>query len=463
MGVIRGEVQILRVMGGEHKFDLVVIGAGSGGIATSRRAAEYGAKVAVIEHGRLGGTCVNVGCVPKKVMWYTATMAEQLHDAKDYGFTTGDVSFDWNTIKQKRDAYITRLNGIYDNNLKNSGVTLFRGAAKYIGNNKIQVGDDIVIGERTLIASGGRPSIPNIEGAELGIDSDGFFELETLPARTVVVGAGYIAVEIAGILNGLGSKTSLVIRNPSFLRTFDIDIQQSLMEEMENAGVNVVKSANMKSVKKLDSGALLITTTVGEIEADCLLWAIGRVPNIDLNLEATGVNLTDHGFIQVDEFQNTTNPNTYALGDVCGKALLTPVAIAAGRKLAARLYKGDDQAKLDYTNIPTVVFSHPPIGTIGLTEDEAYAKYGKDNIKIYRSKFGPMYHSVTERKTRTMMKLICHIPENEKIVGLHSIGIGCDEMLQGFGVAIKMGATKADFDSCVAIHPTSSEEFVTMR
>jgi len=447
----------------EHNYDLVVIGGGSGGIASARRAAEYGAKVALVETARLGGTCVNVGCVPKKVMWNTASIAEALHDAKDYGFNFSDVSFNWKTIKEKRDAYISRLNTIYANNLKNSKIDVYQGFAKYIDHNKVQVGDTVLTGKYSLIATGGYPLFPDIEGAHYGISSDGFFELEDLPPRTIVVGAGYIAVELAGVLNALGSKVSLVIRHQHFLRTFDQSLQESLDEEMLNAGVNIVRNSGVKQVIKSDSGLQVLTTDGQTLETDVLIWAIGRVPQTDINLQAAGVELTESGVIKVDEYQNTTAPNTFALGDVCGRLLLTPVAIAAGRKLAARIFLGQENSKLDYNLVPSVVFSHPPIGTIGLTEEEAVKKYGKDNLKIYSAKFGNMYHSVTERKTKTLMKLICLIPENEKIVGLHCMGIGCDEMLQGFGVAVKMGATKADFDNCVAIHPTAAEEFVTMR
>eukprot|EP00012_Vannella_robusta_P006445 CAMPEP_0206193426 /NCGR_PEP_ID=MMETSP0166-20121206/6552_1 /ASSEMBLY_ACC=CAM_ASM_000260 /TAXON_ID=95228 /ORGANISM="Vannella robusta, Strain DIVA3 518/3/11/1/6" /LENGTH=449 /DNA_ID=CAMNT_0053610121 /DNA_START=811 /DNA_END=2160 /DNA_ORIENTATION=- len=447
-----------------EEFDLLVIGAGSGGIASARRAAEYGAKVAVCEFTRLGGTCVNVGCVPKKVMWNTAALAEHIEDSKDYGFKTGDVSFDWKIIKDKRDAYVKRLNGIYGNNLEKSGITLFRGKAVFKDTNTLQVGDQTVKAKRILIATGGQPSFPDLPGIEHCISSDGFFELESLPARSVIVGAGYIAVELAGILNALGSKTSLMIRHENFLRTFDKDLQECLMVETEAAGVNVMKSRNTKEIIKKEDGTLVVNTKEGDsVEADCVLFAIGRKPNTDINLEAANVELTDRGFIKVDEYQNTSQENIYALGDVCGKALLTPVAIAAGRKLAARLFKGMKDAHLNYDLIPTVVFSHPTLGTIGLTEDEAKEKYGEQYIKTYTSKFTPMFHSITERKPKTFMKLVCLIPEDERVVGLHCMGLGCDEMVQGFGVAMKMGATKTDFDSCVAIHPTSSEEFVTMR
>lgn len=326
-----------------------------------------------------------------------------------------------------------------------------------------------------LIATGGVPTVPQesqIPGASLGITSDGFFQLEDLPSRSVIVGAGYIAVEIAGILSALGSRTSLLIRHDKVLRSFDSLISSNCTEELENAGVEVLKFSQVKEVKKTSSGLDLqvvtavpgrkpTTTTIPDV--DCLLWAIGRDPNSKgLNLDKLGIQTDEKGHILVDEFQNTNVKGVYAVGDVCGKALLTPVAIAAGRKLAHRLFECKQDSKLDYNNIPTVVFSHPPIGTVGLTEDEAVHKYGKDNVKIYSTAFTPMYHAVTTRKTKCVMKMVCANKE-EKVVGIHMQGIGCDEMLQGFAVAVKMGATKADFDNTVAIHPTSSEELVTLR
>lgn len=326
-----------------------------------------------------------------------------------------------------------------------------------------------------LIATGGVPTVPQesqIPGASLGITSDGFFQLEDLPSRSVIVGAGYIAVEIAGILSALGSKTSLMIRHDKVLRSFDSLISSNCTEELENAGVEVLKFSQVKEVKKTPSGLELhvVTAVPGRKptttmipDVDCLLWAIGRDPNSKgLNLNKLGIQTDDKGHILVDEFQNTNVKGVYAVGDVCGKALLTPVAIAAGRKLAHRLFEGKEDSRLDYDNIPTVVFSHPPIGTVGLTEDEAVSKYGKDNVKIYSTAFTPMYHAVTTRKTKCVMKMVCANKE-EKVVGIHMQGIGCDEMLQGFAVAVKMGATKADFDNTVAIHPTSSEELVTLR
>ncbi|CAH1781325.1 unnamed protein product [Owenia fusiformis] len=445
-------------------FDFLVIGGGSGGLACARRAAEFGVKAAIVEHGRLGGTCVNVGCVPKKIMFNTAVHAEYIHDHKDYGFDVEYKNFDWSVIKKTRDDYIKRLNGIYQRNLDGSKVETILGDAKFTEGNCVEVEGQKYSAEHILIATGGRPTPVNIPGAEHGIDSDGFFELESLPKKTVVVGAGYIAVELAGILKTLGSDVSLMIRYDKVLRNFDDMISTAVTDELENIGVNLLRRTQTQSVTKdANSGLMTLETNSGTIpDVSCLLWAIGRVPNAEIGLDEVGVELDGKGNIKVDEFQNTSAKNIYALGDVCGKALLTPVAIAAGRKLAHRLFDNKPTWRLDYENIPTVVFSHPPVGTIGMTEAEAAAKYGAENLKIYKSSFTPMYYAVTERKVKCHMKLICALPE-EKVVGLHMIGQGCDEMLQGFSVAIKMGATKKDFDSAVAIHPTSSEELVTMR
>uniref|UniRef100_A0A8D2DHW8 Glutathione reductase, mitochondrial n=1 Tax=Sciurus vulgaris TaxID=55149 RepID=A0A8D2DHW8_SCIVU len=405
-------------------YDYLVIGGGSGGLASARRAAELGARAAVVESHKLGGTCVNVGCVPKKVMWNTAVHSEFMHDHVDYGFQSCESKFNWRVIKEKRDAYVSRLNTIYQNNLTKSHIEIIHGHAAFTCDPQptVEVNGKKYTAPHILIATGGVPSLPHesqIPGASLGITSDGFFQLEELPHRSVIVGAGYIAVEIAGILSALGSKTSLMIRHDKVLRNFDSLISSNCTEELENAGVEVLKFSQ-------------------------------------------GIQTDEKGHIIVDEFQNTNVKGVYAVGDVCGKALLTPVAIAAGRKLAHRLFECKEDSKLDYDNIPTVVFSHPPIGTVGLTEDEAVNKYGKENVKIYSTTFTPMYHAVTTRKTKCVMKMVCANKE-EKVVGIHMQGIGCDEMLQGFAVAVKMGATKADFDNTVAIHPTSSEELVTLR
>eukprot|EP01099_Mayorella_cantabrigiensis_P001573 TRINITY_DN1705_c0_g1_i1.p1 TRINITY_DN1705_c0_g1~~TRINITY_DN1705_c0_g1_i1.p1 ORF type:complete len:474 (-),score=117.87 TRINITY_DN1705_c0_g1_i1:52-1440(-) len=457
------------------EVDLFVIGGGSGGIATARRAASYGVKVALAEAKRIGGTCVNLGCVPKKVMWNTATHAEHLLDSEDYGFEHSKPKFNWKHIKDSRDAYITRLNGIYHRNLEGSKILELDGWASFIDSHTIRVatkeGERIFKAKKVLIATGGYPTMPKIPGIELAISSDGFFDLEQLPKRVALVGAGYIAVELAGILGTLGADTHLYIRYDTVLRKFDHNVVEVVMEELKNSGVKVHKHTKIQSLNKNESGTIDIvlqhqTDAGAETRTDTgfetAIFAVGRDPQIAINLQEAGVELDAHGFIKVDDWQNTSHPDIYAVGDVCGKALLTPVAIAAGRRLAERLYNNKPDSKLDYENIPTVIFTHPPIGTVGLTEHEAIEKYGKENIKVYTTSFSPMYHAVTKRKTKTYMKLVCLLP-NEKVLGLHGIGLGLDEMVQGFSVAIKMGATKQDFDDTVAIHPTSSEEFVTMR
>ncbi|XP_063732362.1 glutathione reductase, mitochondrial isoform X1 [Eleginops maclovinus] len=462
------------------RFDLLVIGGGSGGLAGARRASELGASTAVIESHKLGGTCVNVGCVPKKVMWNAAVHAEYLHDHGDYGFDVGNVRFSWEALKTKRDAYVSHLNRIYRNNLDKAKIQTIQGHARFTNDPEptVEVNGRKYTAPHILIATGGQPTMiseDEVPGGNLGITSDGFFEIETLPKRSVIVGAGYIAVEMAGILSTLGSKTSLVIRQTGVLRNFDSFISANCTKELQNSGVDLWKNSQVKSVRKTEQGLEVMIATkdpekkndeekISTIqEVDCLLWAIGRQPNTHgLNIDQMELETDERGHIVVDEFQNTSRPGIYAVGDVCGKALLTPVAIAAGRKLAHRLFEGKKDSKLDYSTIPTVVFSHPPIGTVGLTEEEAIKLRGKENIKIYKTSFTPMYHAVTSRKSQCIMKLVCEGKE-EKVVGLHMQGLGCDEMLQGFSVAIKMGATKADFDKTVAIHPTSSEEFVTMR
>jgi len=447
----------------EDSYDYIVIGGGSGGIASARRAAERGARVLLIEKGRLGGTCVNVGCVPKKVMWNAATLAEMIHDSADYGFAGTSPVFDWSTLKTKRDAYIKRLNNIYTKNLNKSEVEFVTGIARLEGNGAISVDGVSYHGKHILIATGGKPVLPDITGAELGIDSDGFFMLEELPKRVVIVGSGYIAVELAGVLRALGAEVSLVIRGDRILRKFDAEVASVLMDEMKNAGINIVTETSLEEVYR--DGSIQLKGNRGVIpgQFDCLIWAIGRKPNVDgLNLQVAGVELDGNGFIKSDDFENTTSKNIYAVGDVNGKIELTPVAIAAGRQLAERLFNDESNAKLNYDNVASVIFSHPPIGTIGLSEEEALDQYGEDRVRVYRSSFTNMYHAVTKRKTKTLMKLVTLLPD-EKVIGLHSIGIGSDEIVQGFAVAMKMGATKKDFDETVAIHPTAAEELVTMR
>lgn len=480
-------------------YDYLVIGGGSGGLASARRAAKlYGKKVALIESSRLGGTCVNVGCVPKKVMYNAASIAEILRVyAHDYFFRpASSFAFDWPAFKKARDAYIERLNGIYRKNLQADGVDEIQGHATFVGRNQVIVNNDASVvyeASHILIATGGRPVPLGVAGTEYTLSSDGFFELEQLPKKVAVVGAGYIAVEIAGVLKALGSDVSLFIRHDRPLRTFDEMISQNLVECMEADGIRVVKQSLIARVNakfdhpKSDAAALhkFLTgeTTVNNVNLEleyrqksadgsdsvlkedgfnAVISAIGRVPNSKVG--QIDIKCNPENYIETDKYQNTSASGVYAVGDVCGPLFLTPVAIAAGRRLADRLFGGQKDAHLEYSNVPTVVFSHPPIGTVGLTEAEARAKYGDANIKVYQSKFNNMYYALSqpEHKVRTIYKLVCAGPE-ERVVGLHLIGLASDEILQGFGVAVKMGATKKDFDACVAIHPTAAEEIVTMR
>jgi glutathione reductase (NADPH) len=403
----------------QKEADYLVIGGGSGGLASARKASgAYGAKVIAVENKRLGGTCVNVGCVPKKVTWNAASIAETIRDSKAYGFSVEQTApFDWSSFKKKRDAYVKRLNGIYEKNLSNDKIEYLHGTASFIDQHNVKVVLDDqtevkVKAKNILVAVGGKPTVPSIEGAELGITSDGFFDLET----------------------HLHKQSS-----------------QSKIEDLGNGQKRVhYKDANGE----------------GTLDVDTVLWAIGRSPELEkLNLDVTGVKLNDKGHIPVDDYQNTNVPNIYALGDVCDKGYeLTPVAIAAGRKLSDRVFGGQSDAKLVYDQIPSVVFAHPEIGSIGMTEPEAREAYGDSEIKIYQTNFTAMYFAMMEPEDKgpTAYKLVCAGKE-EKVVGLHIMGVGSGEMLQGFGVAIKMGATKADFDRCVAIHPVSAEELVTLK
>eukprot|EP00474_Spongospora_subterranea_P008536 CRZ08994.1 hypothetical protein [Spongospora subterranea] len=457
---------LIRSMSTMASFDLLVIGGGSGGLACARRAASYGARVAVVEHGPLGGTCVNVGCVPKKVTFNASSLAEGIVDAKDYGFSVdAPSSIDYGYFKEKRDAYIKRLNGIYERNLEKEKVTLIRGNAKFSSPTSIDVDGVEYEASKFVIAVGGKPSPVTIQGGEHALNSDDFFKLKSIPKKVAVVGAGYIAVELAGIYNGLGAETHLFIRHGSALRKFDSMIQKHVMDELNSNGVIVHTSTDIKKISKQTSDNHVSLHTDSQVISgfEHVMYAIGRIPlTAELQLDKCNVKLDSRSYIPTNAFEETNVPHIFAIGDVNGKMELTPVAIAAGRKLSDRLFGGDKHAKsmLDYSAVPTVVFNHPPIGSIGLTEAEARVAYS--DVKVYTSEFTNMYFSMCERKPKTAMKIICAGSE-EKVLGIHMIGLGVDEILQGFGVAVKMGATKADIDRCVAIHPTSAEELVTMR
>ena len=448
-----------------REYDIIAIGGGSGGSATMNRAAMHGAKAAVIEGNIIGGTCVNVGCVPKKVMWYGAQVSETLKNyAADYGYTIGETSFDFKTLRKNREAYIDRSRQAFSNNFNRNGVDYIEGYARFVDKNTVEVNGEHIRAKHIVIATGSYAFIPNVPGSELGGTSDDVFAWEELPESVSIIGAGYIAVELAGVLHALGVKTDLFVRKGGPLRGFDQGIVEVLVEEMKKNGQPLHTHKVPQKLEKLDNGDIQIHFEDGTTHtSQKVIWAVGRKANVQqLNLEVAGVELTERGFIQVDEYQNTTTSGIYALGDVSGEKELTPVAIKAGRTLAERLFNGKTDAKMDYELIPTVVFSHPAIGSIGLSQEQAEAKYGAENIKVYESNFAGMYSAITVHRQMTKLKLIT-LGEEEKVIGLHGIGEGIDEMIQGFAVAVKMGATKADFDATVAIHPTASEEFVTMR
>lgn len=452
-------------------YDYIAIGGGSGGIASINRAAQYGKKCAIIEAHQVGGTCVNVGCVPKKVMWYAAQVSGAIHKyAPDYGFDVEVKQFDFGRLIESRQAYIGRIHQSYQNVFTKNGVDLIKGFGRFIDKNTIEVSyedgtTEQITADHIVIATGGQPVKPQIPGAEYGIDSDGFFALNELPKRVAVIGAGYVSVEVAGVLNSLGVQTHLMVRGDKPLRSFDAGIVEVLVDVMQKDGITLHTQANPKQIIQNDDNSLTVVLEDGrEQTADCVIWAVGRKPATDqLNLDGVGVKTNAKGQIIVDKFQNTNIEGIYAVGDIIENGIeLTPVAVAAGRRLSERLFNQKPDEHLDYSLVPTVIFSHPPIGTVGLSEASAIEQYGADNIKVYTSNFTPMYSAVTAHREPCRMKLVC-LGDEQKIIGLHGIGFGVDEMIQGFAVAMKMGATKADFDNTVAIHPTGAEEFVTMR
>ena len=450
-------------------YDLIAIGAGSGGLSVVEKAAKHGAKCAVVEvNDDLGGTCVNRGCVPKKVMWFAANLAHAQHDAQDYGFATVPGKLDWGKLVNKRDNMIGGITDWYmDSFLSEAGIDLIQGQARFVDAKTLDVNGETYTADHIVISTGGRPIVPtDIPGAEHGISSDGFFELEEQPAKVAVVGGGYIALELAGVLNALGSETHMLHQGFPVLIGFDSLMQKTLRTQMEADGIVFNDTAKIASVEKQADGKLTVNYADGSTLADLdqLLWAIGRKTNTDdIGLENIGLPLAPGGFIDVNDYQETSVPGVYAIGDIINKrgVQLTPVAIAAGRRLGDRLFGGMKDRKLDYSLIPTVMFTHPPIGTIGLSEEAAREKYG-DAVKVYSTEFTPMYYSFVKQKAKTAMKLVV-VGEDEKIVGCHAIGLGVDEMMQGFAVAIRMGATKQDFDDTIAIHPVSAEEMVTMK
>ena len=443
-----------------YDYDLFVIGAGSGGVRASRMSASHGAKVAISEERFLGGTCVNVGCIPKKLFSYGAHYPEYAHEAQAYGWDYPEPTLDWSRLIRNKNTEIERLNGIYRNLLKNAGVTLYEARATLVDAHTLDVGGEKVTAENILVATGGKPQVWDTPGFEHAIVSDDAFYLEERPDRVMVAGGGYIAVEFAGIFNGYGAQTTLVYRSELFLRGFDMDVRKHLAQEMEKRGVNIVLNTVIDRIEKVEGG-LDVTLSNGEVkQVDQVLYAIGRVPNTqNMGLEEVGVKTNDAGAIVVDDYFRTSVDNIYALGDIIDRFQLTPVAIGEAMKLASNLFKGT-KLKMDYADIPTAVFSDPPIGTVGLTEEDARARHG--DVDIYRSSFRALKDTLTGSKNQTMMKLIVD-RASDRVLGCHMVGPDAAEITQGLGIALKCGATKAQFDATVGIHPTAAEEFVTMR
>ncbi|MCG6871872.1 MAG: glutathione-disulfide reductase [Gammaproteobacteria bacterium] len=444
------------------EYDFLIIGGGSGGIACARRAASHGARVAVFEPAPLGGTCVNVGCVPKKVMWYAAHISERIALARDYGIDVAGWKMDMAAFRRNRDAYIQRLNGIYARNLDTAGISHLPVRARLLDAATVEAGDQRYQAPHVLVATGGRPWLPAVPGAKLGINSDTVFDLEQVPARLAIIGAGYVAVEFAGVFNALGSQVSMLIRSSSLLRHFDAELGATLEECMGKDGIELLHNSRVSAIEARD-GELVVHWQGGQQgRYDQVLWATGRSPNTqDLGLDAAGVALDPDGFIAVDAFQNTSASGVYAVGDVTGRAPLTPVAIAAGRQLAERLFGGRPEARIDYEQIPTVIFSHPPAGTVGLSEEQAREQFGAA-VKVYRSRFTNMLFALGEYRPPTLVKLVT-VGDEERVVGIHILGEAADEVIQGFAVALRMGARKCDLDRTMAIHPTAAEELVTLQ
>lgn len=445
-----------------YDFDLYVIGAGSGGVRAARFAAGFGAKVAVAESRYLGGTCVNVGCVPKKLLVYGAHFAEDFEQSQGFGWSLGEANFDWATLIANKDREINRLNGIYRNLLVGSGVTLHEGHAKIVGPHEVEINGERYTAKNILIATGGWPQIPEIPGHEHAISSNQAFFLKELPKRVLVVGGGYIAVEFAGIFHGLGAQTTLLYRGELFLRGFDGSVRKHLQEELTKRGMNLQFNADIERIEKQADGSLNVTLKDGrELQADCVFYATGRRPMVDnLGLENTRVTLDKKGFVEVDEQYQTAEPSILAIGDVIGRVQLTPVALAEGMAVARRLFKPEQYRLVDYKMIPTAVFSLPNIGTVGLSEEQAREE-GYE-VQIFESRFRPMKLTMTECQERTLMKLVVDA-KTDKVLGCHMVGPEAGEIVQGLAIALKAGATKRDFDETIGVHPTAAEEFVTMR
>lgn len=443
------------------QYDYFVIGAGSGGVRSARIAATHGAKVGIAEGRHYGGTCVNVGCVPKKLFSYASDYGPAFEDARGYGWNAENITFDWPTLVANKNKEISRLNGIYQNLLKNAGVTAYDGMASFKDDHTLVVNGEEITADKILIATGGKPRQPSYDGAEHAIISDDAFYLEKLPEHVLIEGGGYIGVEFAHIFHGLGVKVSLIHRGDQILRGFDQDIRDFLASEMEKQQINLILEENIAKITQNNDKYTVFTDKKQEIECDLVFSAIGRVPNTrNIGLKEIGIEMKDNGEMIVNDQYQTNIPHIYAVGDVTDSLDLTPVALAEGHVLADRLFNKQNDRAVTYNNIPTAVFSNPPIGTVGLSEEDAKSK-GYD-IEIYKSDFKPMRHSLSGRDERTLMKLIID-KKTDKILGAHMCGLDAAEIMQGIGIAMQCGATKADFDRTIGIHPTSAEEFVTMR
>jgi glutathione reductase (NADPH) len=444
----------------DYDYDLFVIGAGSGGVRAARMAAGFGARVAIAEERYLGGTCVNVGCVPKKLYVYAAEFGKAFKDARNFGWDAKMPAFDWATLRDNKKAEISRLNTVYEKLLTGSQARLINGRARIVGPHAVAVGDERHTADKILIATGGWPHIPEFPGSELAISSNEVFDLEQFPQRLAIVGGGYIAVEFAGIFNGLGARVSQLYRGPLFLRGFDTDIRAHAAQEIRKSGVDLRFEVNVQSITAVAGGLQVALTDDSTIEVDAVLYATGRKAHLQgLGLESVNVRLSDAGTIEVDDEYCTSEPGIFALGDVTGGIELTPVALAEGMSFARRQFGGLENT-VDYEFIPTAVFCQPNIGTVGFTEDEARARFGQ--IRLFKSTFKPMKHSLSGRDEKTFMKLIVD-QASDRVVGAHMMGPDAGEIMQGIAIAMRAGATKAVFDTTIGIHPTAAEEFVTMR
>ena len=444
----------------EYDFDLITIGAGSGGVRASRVAAQYGARVAIVEERYLGGTCVNVGCIPKKLFVYASEFSEAVEDAAGFGWTAPKPGFDWRKLIANKNHEIERLNGVYGKLLTDSGVRIINGRAVVIEPHTVAIGNERLTAQYILVATGGWPTIPEIPGAELAISSNEAFFLERFPSRAIIVGGGYIGVEFAGIFHGLGAKVTLVHRGPLFLRGFDDDLRQALADEMRKREIELHFNSLVEKIEGNRAGVRVRLSDGASLEADLIMFATGRAPNSrGLGLEQAGIALDANGAVMVDRYSCSSVPNIYAVGDVTNRRNLTPVAIAEGRAVAETLFNGKPMS-VEYEDVPSAVFSQPPIGTVGLTEVEARERYGK--VDVYKSSFRPLKHTVSGRDERAFMKLVVD-PKTDRVVGCHMMGPDAGEIIQGLAIALKCNATKAQFDATIGIHPSAAEEFVTMR